>query len=281
MIEEFAMDDETKTVRYLFRPCGRKDFESTAYLQDRNLDRLIYPDGIVKNLCNALNHFYRNPQWYADRALAYKKVICLHGPSGTGKTSLVKAIASKYKKNLLILDISQMTDDSFSSILEKTDEKTMVLIEDFDSNSSLHRRQGAEDVPDVVARRNHSVSQEGDSDSNPSIVIPKVELGVSLSGFLNALQGAAELNGQVIFLTTNNIDVFDPAVIRPSRVDHLIRVDKLARREIDTLVKIYYPNETIPNGTDIIDLPAAYIQGAYIENYNDFDSFIKKITSYR
>lgn len=125
--------------------------------------------------------------------MSYKKVICLYGPPGTGKTSLVKALASKYKKSISTLDISQMSDKNFLLALERNPYDSFVFIEDFDSCKTLHNRNVSDQTPLVIQKQENSSDTKPPKSTVPTTSIETYD-SVSLSGFLNALQGAAELN---------------------------------------------------------------------------------------
>ena len=43
-----------------------------------------------------------------------------------------------------------------------------------------------------------------------------------VQGLLNALDGVVDTPGRIVVLTTNVVDILDPALIRPGRVDKTI-----------------------------------------------------------
>lgn len=49
------------------------------------------------------------------------------------------------------------------------------------------------------------------------------EGGVTFSGLLNALDGAAAQEGRLLFMTTNHIEKLDSALIRPGRCDYRLK----------------------------------------------------------
>jgi mitochondrial chaperone BCS1 len=50
-------------------------------------------------------------------------------------------------------------------------------------------------------------------------IIGRFQSSITLSGFLNALDGVVASEERIIFMTTNHPERLDPALIRPGRVD--------------------------------------------------------------
>lgn len=80
-----------------------------------------------------------------------------------------------------------MDDDSLRSLMQDRRPGTIVLMEDIDC---------------TVPERN------GDNND-----------GVTLGGLLNCLDGVHSPDGCIVFMTTNNRDALDQALIRPGRID--------------------------------------------------------------
>ena len=72
---------------------------STVYLQENLLDDII---GKTKKLFSD-----NTREIYLSFGIPYKSVQLIHGPPGTGKTSLIKSIASHLDCDLYILPISK------------------------------------------------------------------------------------------------------------------------------------------------------------------------------
>lgn len=141
--------------------------------------------------------------------IQYKKVFLIHGVPGTGKTSLVRALAAEYKMPIAYLNLNDMTDGSLFMAMQEAsgkDECTIVLIEDVDAQGCLQDRANG-----------------GKSGGY-----------LTLSGFLNALDGATPLHNVIVVMTTNHVDSLDPAIRRRGRVD--VEVE-LPMPDADTLVK--------------------------------------------
>ncbi len=67
--------------------------------------------------------------------------------------------------------------------------------------------------------------------ANPESAAPRVPSTsntgrLSLSGLLNILDGVASQEGRVLIMTTNHLEKLDKALIRPGRVDMIVKFDK-------------------------------------------------------
>ncbi len=91
-----------------------------------------------------------------------------------------------------------MTDDDLMQSLATVPYKSLVLIEDIDAVLPTKKR-----LNDVDAEAEH-----GEEESKSSL---------TLSGILNAIDGVASEESQILFMTTNHKELLDPAVIRPGR----------------------------------------------------------------
>ena len=80
----------------------------------RPLESLVLADQTLEDLLEDLRDFYRSASWYAGRGIPYRRGYLLHGPPGTGKTTLVLAMAGELKLSVGVLSLSNrlMTDEA-------------------------------------------------------------------------------------------------------------------------------------------------------------------------
>ena len=184
---------------------------STVYLKEDALD------GIMNNVKKFFSDESRDI--YLSFGIPYKSVQLVHGPPGTGKTSLIKSIASHLDCDLYILPISKdMLDtnlvDAFSYISDNEDKERIIVIEDIDTLFDGERKEG--------------------DDHN----------GITLQAFLNCLDGFTCVEGTMLFLTANKPEVLDFAMIRSCRIDNKIELDYADKYQSKKMFETFLPEQS-------------------------------------
>lgn len=238
--------------------------------QKRSLSSVITSNNLLEDLRSKIEWFKQNKQWYIDRGLPYKLVFVLHGPPGTGKSSIIKALASHFGAAMCLYNLAEATTGkSMMQAFATTPENSFVLCEDFDDCKALTKREGVEDVRTAGENKK---PEEG-KDSKSSSLSIRVET-MSLSAILNAFDGVVSLNDSVFFLTTNKLDIIDPAFLRPGRVDYLVYVGMLEHEDICRYVKMMFPNAQINPAIRFEPLAGCRVQEIYFEHRFDDQAFI-------
>lgn len=191
-------------------------------------------DGIAKRPLNSLalpqeerdfytariDHFLENPKWFYDAGLPYKLTFVLHGEPGTGKTSLIRVLASHYDRSICYLNMARVGDDGFQAAIDELPRKSILLLEDFDSAGATGKRKG------VKKKKSNKSVDENKTEEDEAHEENAVFSLLSLSGILNALDGIRPLDDVIIFMTTNVPDNIDPAILRSGRVDYMREVKR-------------------------------------------------------
>lgn len=82
-------------------------FKMTQFNTNKSLNNIFGKHlEIVKD---RVRLFINNPQWYEEKGIPYTLGIMLHGPPGTGKTSLIKAIAKDTKRHIFNIKLYKDT----------------------------------------------------------------------------------------------------------------------------------------------------------------------------
>lgn len=228
--------DESKIGIYTFD----QDWKRVADINKRGLATVIVKTEIKTAIISALEFYRDNRPWYEERGIPYKKTFLLHGEPGTGKTSLIKGIASHFNMNLCLLNLTQMSDTSLERALVEAPANSIIAMEDFDSATATHGRIRVKKAKSRLEATADRDEEENSKDGTANFMSGFLTLG----GILNAMDGLASLDGKIIFLSTNHLNLMDKALVRPGRVDHTYEIGPLEDREIRDYVHLMFPELT-------------------------------------
>lgn len=198
-------------------------------LPGRPLASVILRDGLAEELSADLGRFLTQEATYGRLGLPWHRGYVLHGPPGTGKSSLVRALATEHRLNVYYLALSGLKSDiDLAALLSRLEGRSILLIEDIDTHAAAHQR-----------------TDTADPDSS----------GVSLSGLLNVLDGLVTPHGLVTVITTNHIDRLDAALLRPGRADKRVHIDKPDADQVRRIIATFTPDvlQYWPTGAPLRD----------------------------
>lgn len=163
----------------------------------RKLNSVVMDETLQAEILRDMKKFSSDPQYYTDLGIPYRRGYLFFGPPGNGKTSFCQALAGELKLDIAMLQLSDtsLDDNSLAQCLREAPENAIIMIEDIDA--AFHGRE---------AQHDHEGSRRKGG-------------GITFSGLLNALDGAASQEGRILIMTTNHKEKLDPALIRPGRAD--------------------------------------------------------------
>lgn len=179
----------------------------------KSFDSIFLPKQQKQEIMQDCSWFLENQEWHKNCGVPYRRGYLFYGQPGTGKTSVVSALASTYGLPIYILNLQAVANDNelFGAFLY-AGKNAIFLLEDIDA------------VCASLNREKNNLSQQG----------------ISLSGLLNAIDGAASIDCRILIMTTNHIDKLDPALIRAGRIDRKWKFDFLDKPLIMEMAKHFY-----------------------------------------
>ena len=172
-------------------------------------------EDVKRELQEAVEWPMKYPSLYDKLGHNMPRGILLHGPSGTGKTLLAKAVATQSEANFVSVRgpelLSKWVGESERGIREifKRARQSAPCVVFFDEIDSIAPIRGAGGETAVTER--------------------------VVSQLLTELDGMENMHGVVVLAATNRADMIDPALLRPGRFDKIIQIplpDKESRKSI-------------------------------------------------
>lgn len=197
----------------------------------RSLETVFIDKETKANLLERIDWFCANEKWYNSRGMPHKMGILIDGPPGTGKTSLIHAIASKYDRNIRFLNLNNLTDRSASILGKELSSRDILVIEDIDTFAVSKGR---------IIRYKPLAEERATKHGEPDTTEEKEADTLSLSTVLNVLDGLISPDGVITFGTTNRPEVLDPALTRRGRFDMQITLDLMSGECLAEMFKAFY-----------------------------------------
>jgi hypothetical protein len=227
------------------------EWETRADLPPRSMDSVIIPAEQKADILNDIGQFLDSEKFYVDRALPYHRGYMLHGPAGTGKTSLAKAIANHFNMDLWYIPLGDLKDETnLMSLISRVSPRSVLLLEDIDS------------VPGVRSRK--------ETDNNENMKLTPAAL-------LNALDGVATPHGLITIMTTNHFEWLDDALTRAGRMDRIELIDYPGTPEIAGLLKHFYGVDIHPCSVAGLHLSQAQVSEICKRNMHDVEGALAEL----
>ncbi|HEY5497994.1 MAG TPA: AAA family ATPase [Syntrophales bacterium] len=169
---------------------------------------------IKETLLSIVDWPLKYPELFASGKVSSRGIL-LSGPSGTGKTMMVRALAGETGINFIPISSSILfskwlgeSEKALHGIFKKAKQSAPTILF-FDEIDALAPKRGADTGSGAIER--------------------------VASQFFNELDSLSDLSQVIVIGATNREDLLDPALVRPGRLDYILNFyapDERARLEI-------------------------------------------------
>ncbi|KAK9479987.1 P-loop containing nucleoside triphosphate hydrolase protein [Lipomyces japonicus] len=234
-VVDIASDIDIKKITPSLRVCLRSDTYTLHQILPNKVDPLVslmmvekVPDSTyemvggldkqIKEIKEVIELPVKHPELFESLGIAQPKGVLLYGPPGTGKTLLARAVAHHTECKFIRVSGSELVQKYIGEgsrmvrelfVMAREHAPSIIFMDEIDSIGSSR--------------------VEGSSGGDSEVQRTMLEL-------LNQLDGFESTKNIKVIMATNRLDILDPALLRPGRIDR----------------KIEFPPPTLEARTDIL-----------------------------
>lgn len=184
----------------------------------RSMESVYLPQEQLADFTNDVETYLSAKPIYVELGIPYRRGYQLAGPPGTGKSTLILALASKFRLPVysVALPGAEITGIQLADLLANCRKPAILAFEDIDS----------------IKLSTHQSS--------------KANGGITMADLLNAIDGIGASEDRLLFITANRPEILDTALVRAGRVDRKFYVDYARDEELNRFherVSMHFPVE--------------------------------------
>lgn len=227
---QVSMEDFLTALRDVEPTATREFFNERSSLKLNDVGGLAW---VKETLVSIVAWPLKYPELFASGRVSSRGIL-LYGPSGTGKTLMVKALAGETGLNFIPISSSMLfskwlgeSEKTLHAIFKKAKQSAPCLLF-FDEIDALAPKRGAETDSGAVERM--------------------------ASQFFSELDALSDLSQVVVIGATNREDVLDPALVRPGRLDFTLKFGVPAEKERLEIFRIHTRERPLGGDVDLEEL---------------------------
>lgn len=198
---------------------------------DSTYDMVGGLDKQIREIKEVIELPIKHPELFESLGIAQPKGVLLYGPPGTGKTLLARAVAHH-------------TDCTFIRV------SGAELVQKYIGEGSKMVRElfvmAREAAPSIIFMDEIDSIGSARSDGGGDAEVQRTMLEL-----LNQLDGFEPSNQIKVIMATNRIDILDPALLRPGRIDRKIEFPNPGVDSRESILKIHSKKMNLMRGIDL------------------------------
>ncbi|CAN6169527.1 unnamed protein product [Urochloa humidicola] len=211
---------------------------------DSTYDMIGGLDQQIKEIKEVIELPIKHPELFESLGIAQPKGVILYGPPGTGKTLLARAVAHHTACTFIRVSGSELVQKYIGEgsrmvrelfVMAREHAPSIIFMDEIDSIGSARMGSGG-----------------GGGDS---------EVQRTMLELLNQLDGFEATNKINVLMATNRMDILDPALLRPGRIDRKIEFPNPSETSRFDILKIHSRRMNLMRDIDLKKI-AAKMNGA-------------------
>lgn len=200
---------------------------------DSTYDMIGGLDKQIKEIREVIELPIKHPELFSALGIAQPKGVLLYGPPGTGKTLLARAVAHHTDCTFIRVSGSELVQKYIGEgsrmvrelfVMARQHAPSIIFMDEIDS---------------IGGTRINSDGGGGDS-----------EVQRTMLELLNQLDGFEPSSQIKVLMCTNRIDILDPALLRPGRIDRKIEFPNPTETARVEILKIHSKRMNLTRGID-------------------------------
>ncbi|KAF8757601.1 P-loop containing nucleoside triphosphate hydrolase protein [Rhizoctonia solani] len=132
--EAYTSEDQNRVSIYT---CDQYNcWHRSASRAKRPMQSIVLDPSIKNMIMEDAKDFMASENWYSERGIPFRRGYLLHGAPGSGKTSLIHALAGELKLDVYVISLSRrgFDDARLHEIISDLPPRAIALIEDIDAS---------------------------------------------------------------------------------------------------------------------------------------------------
>ena len=234
---------------------------------DSTYDMIGGLDQQIKEIKEVIELGLNHPELFESLGIAQPKGVLLYGPPGTGKTLLARAVAHHADCKFIRVSGSELVQKYIGEgsrmvrelfVMAREHAPSIIFMDEIDSIGSSR--------------------VEGSSGGDSEVQRTMLEL-------LNQLDGFEPTKNIKVIMATNRLDILDPALLRPGRIDRKIEFPPPTVEARADILKIHSRSMNLTRGIDLKKIAekmngtsGAELVRQSLVSPSDFDQHANKLT---